>query len=184
MRGEPSGEPDPAPEDPALTSLKHRVYELLDRSGERLSLSFAIYEPGVAWPKLYRDAGRDTLCGYARRAGPTSGRCRDDEAEMARLALETGRVQRGACWQGTIRCVVPLPPGDTPRLAVALCGFAVDPAARDADYLPQEIATGLGLEGRDAATRARAFPGDSLFVGHPAAVIADLLVLALEGLAR
>lgn len=184
MSQPPGAEGAAATEDPATTSLKRRVYELLDAFGERLSLSFAIYEPGAAWAKLYQDAGRDTLCGYARRAGPTSGRCRDEEAELARLALSTGKVQRSACWQGTMRTVVPLPPGSAPRIAVALCGFSIDAAARDADYLPQDIAVGLGLDGKDASARARAFPGDSLFTGRPALVIGDLVVLALEGLAK
>lgn len=167
--------------------LRGRIYELLDGIAERLSLSFAIYAADSDWPALYRDASHDSLCGFARRASPTSGRCRDEEAEMARTAIATGREQGGHCWQGTRRRVLPVALRGTPVLAVALCGMGIDPAAAAADYLPAEIAAALGLgaaPGPGAARiRTAAFPADSALPAAAADVIADLVRVAVAALA-
>ena len=168
-------------EQPDHRSLVHAAYEVLDGVAERISLSFAIYERGSLWPRLYRDADAESLCGFARRSGPMSGRCRDEEAAMARAAFETGKPQSGVCWQGTLRRVIPVPSGPDPAIAVALCGFGVDPEAAEQDYLPAEIAAALGFPEK---TRGDAFGRDSGLSIGPAEVTFDLLGRVLEGLSR
>lgn len=169
-----------------IRELKGQLFKLLDAVAERLSLSYAIYQRGSDWAKLYRDAGHDSLCGFARRANPTSGRCRDEEAEMVRQALASGKVESRPCWQGTIRLVVPLSLKGQPMLAVALCGFGVDEKARKNDYLPREIAAALGLlEGADdPEARHRAFPGDSNLPTKVADVVSAVLVAAMRSIAE
>lgn len=164
------------------TLLKHRIYELLDGIAEKISLSFALYESSGDWASLYHDAEADSLCGFARRANPTSGRCRDEELQMARAALETAEIQRGACWQGNMRWVIPVIVDGRAVLAVSLCGFGLDRVAQANDYLPAEIARALGLDGN--TPRRQAFPGDSALRQGAAEVIAELLVKAIEALAR
>lgn len=165
--------------DPRIAALKRRAYEILDGLAEKIPLSFAIYERGGPWPKLYHDAGADTLCGFARRANPTSGRCRDDEQRMVGDVMASGKAARSACWQGTMRWVLPVVLDGQSVLAVAVCGFGVDPKAREADYLPQDMAEALGLGG-ERAGRAAAFPGDAMLPPAVADGVADLLGLVLS----
>lgn len=97
---------------------------------------------------------------------------------MAEVALATGHVQRGNCWQGTARWVVPLLVDGRPALAVALCGFGVDPEAERQDYLPEDIAVALGLH--SGAPRAQSFPGDSGIDPDAAVLLARVLEKVLQ----
>ncbi|MFN7972877.1 MAG: PocR ligand-binding domain-containing protein [Acidobacteriota bacterium] len=159
---------------------KDEIRVLLSRVAEAVSLSWAIYEPGNAWPVAYADASREALCGFARRASITSGRCRDEEGRMAERAIESGQVQRGTCWQGTMRWVFPMSVAGQVVMAVAICGFGVDPEAQATDYLPQDIAEALGLP--TGVDRSSAFPRDSVAAPQGAAMVAAVLEKALQAL--
>ncbi len=167
-----------AEENDAQTVLRHSLYELLDSLAEKIPLSFAFYDEQGRWMRLYHDASPATLCGFARRASPTSGRCRDDEAQMARRAVETGEVQRDTCWQGTMRFVVPIQLHGKIALAVSLCGFGVDAAAKATDYLPADMQEALGLSG--GKPREEAFSRDDPMDKRQAEAFAELLVRALR----